>query len=66
MVKPSSGKNSRTCQINNVNAIASDAAAGQRKFRFILSHEARRQAIIGPTAIRKTKNKNNGTVTELK
>src|ERR1044071_7003803 len=65
-VKPSSGMKSRTFHANKPKPTSNAAAAGQVKLRFRLSQEARRQAIIGPTAIKKTRNKKSGTVTELK
>src|SRR5215207_8714768 len=65
-VKPNSGRNSLIFQANRNSPKAREAAAGQTKLRFKLSQEARRQAMMGPTPIKKTKKRNNGTVTVLK
>src|SRR5713226_4163874 len=65
-VKPRSGKRSRICQTNKPSANIRDAVAGQRKLRLRLSHEALRQAIMGPTPMRKTSKRKSGTITELK
>src|SRR5439155_20948121 len=65
-VKPRSGKKSRIFHPNKIPEMTSDPAAGQRKLRLKLSHDALRHAMMGPTPMRKTNKRKSGTVTELK
>src|SRR5256712_11652806 len=56
----------RTPRVNAAAAAAMPSATGQTKLRFRFSQEARRQAIKGPTPMRKTRDRNSGTLTWLK
>ena len=65
-VNPRSKKKERMPPAKRPTATARDAAVGQVKFRLRLSHEARRQAMSGPTPMRKTRSRNSGAITLLK
>src|SRR5207249_12290679 len=65
-IKPRSGRKSLIAQTKSSKATPIDASAGQRKLRLRLFQLARRQAIMGPSAMRKTSERKSGTVTELK
>ena len=56
----------RTPRSRNTAAAATPTAIGARKFRLRLSTEARRQAMSGPTPIRKMSPRKSGTLTWLK
>src|SRR5215510_4606387 len=62
----SAARAERTPRANAMAAATMPSTTGHRKFRFRFSREARRQAIRGPTPIRKISERNSGTLTWLK